>query len=55
MDCTPPGSSVHRILKGRILDRVAFSSSGRESPAADSLLLSHQQSPVLLCKYYIKA
>ena len=27
MDCSPPGSSVHRILQGRILEWVAISSS----------------------------
>ena len=26
MDCSPPGSSVHEILQGRILERVAVSS-----------------------------
>ena len=28
MDCTPPGSSVHRILQVRILEWVAMPSSG---------------------------
>ena len=31
MDCSPPGSSVHRILQARILEWVAISSS-RGSP-----------------------
>ena len=74
MDCSLPGSSVHRLLQGRILDWIAIffsreSSKPRgfitfimeqilllqwESPAADSLLLSHLGGPLLLCKYYIK-
>ena len=28
MDCSLPGSSVHGILKARILERVAFPSAG---------------------------
>ena len=28
MDCSPPGSSVHRILQARILEWVAFPSPG---------------------------
>ena len=28
IDCSPPGSSVHRILQGRILEWVAMPSSG---------------------------
>ena len=56
MDCSPPGSSLHRIFQARILEWVAISSSGDlpdpgikplspASPAlqADSLLLSHPQ------------
>ena len=31
MDCSPPGSSVHRILQARILEWVAISSSSRYS------------------------
>ena len=27
-DCSPPGSSVHRILQARILERVAMHSQG---------------------------
>ena len=60
MDCSPPGSSVHGILQARILEWVAMPSS-RELPhpgiklaslaapalQADSLLLSHQGSPIL--------
>ena len=55
MDCSPPDSSVHRILQARILEWVACPPPGDlpdpgiklESPAlpADSLPLSHQQSP----------
>ena len=61
MDCSLPGSSVHGIFQVRILegDAISFSRDlpglGRprdwtESPAlpADSLLLSHQGSPILL-------
>ena len=28
MDCSPPGSSVHRILQARILEEVAISTLG---------------------------
>ena len=55
LDGGPPGSSVHGILQGRILQWVAISSSRRYSRPgtepvfpllqADSLLLSHQGSP----------
>ena len=55
MDCSPPGSSVHGILQGRILEWVAISFSRGSShmktestsPAwqVDSLPLSHQGSP----------
>ena len=53
MDCNPLGSSVHGILQGRILERVAIpwdlpdSGIKREPPAlqADSLPLSHLGSP----------
>ena len=31
MDCSPPGSSVHRILQARILEWVAMPSSGGSS------------------------
>ena len=31
MDCSPPGSSVHRIFQARILDWVAISSLRRSS------------------------
>ena len=54
MDCSPPGSSVHGILQGRILEWVAFPlpedlpdpGMESESPASqvDSLLLNHQGS-----------
>ena len=58
MDCSPPGSSVHRILQVRILERVAIPFSRRSSPTqgsnSDLLLcrqilyhLSHQRSPVI--------
>ena len=53
MDYSPPGSSVHGILQGRILEWVAvLSSSGSSQPRdwtpalqADSLLLNHLRSP----------
>ena len=61
VDRSPPGSSVHGILLARILELVAIPPPGDlpdpgvepaspESPAlqADSLPLSHQESPCLL-------
>ena len=39
MDCSPPGSSVQRILLARILERVAFSYSRGPSPSRDHLFL----------------
>ena len=56
MDCSPPGSSVHRILQARILEWVAhfllqgiFPTWGSNLHLlhwlADSLLLGHQGSP----------
>ena len=56
MDCSPPGSSVHGIFQGRILEQVAISSSrGSSRPRhqtrvllywqVDSLPLSHLRSP----------
>ena len=57
-DCSPPGSSVHGILQARTLEWIAFPPPGHLAdpeiepvspctPAlqADSLLLSHQESP----------
>ena len=41
MDCIPPGSSVHGILRARILERVAISSSRRSSRPRDRTLVSH--------------
>ena len=35
MDCSLPGSSVHRILKARILDRIAISFSKESSQSRD--------------------
>ena len=59
MDCSPPGASVHGIFQARILERIAFPFSKGSSWCedwtcllhllnwqADSLLLSHQGSPV---------
>ena len=64
--CSPPGSSVHGILQARILEWVAISFSRDlpdpgiepESPEApilqaDSLLLSHQGSPLWRLDPYI--
>ena len=56
-DCSPPGSSIHRISQARILEWIAFPSPG-ELPRpgikpvshawqADSLPLSHQGSPTI--------
>ena len=58
MDCSPPGSSVHGVSQGRILEWITISSSGGifltegSNPShlhvlhwqADSLLLSNQGS-----------
>ena len=35
MDCSPPGSSVHRIFQARILEWVAISSFGGSSQSRD--------------------
>ena len=35
MDCSPPGSSVHRTLQERVLERVAISSSRGSSQPKD--------------------
>ena len=61
MDCSLPGSSVHRILQVRVLEWVAMPSSrdlpnlrieavSPASPAlqVDSLTLSHPQNPLLI-------
>ena len=42
MDCSPPGSSVHRILQARILEWVAISFSRGSSGSRDQT-----SSPVL--------
>ena len=39
-DCSPPGSSVHRILQARMLDWVAISSSRESSQPRDVTLVS---------------
>ena len=41
MDCSPPGSSVHRILQARILEWVAISFSRGSSWPRDLCLLRH--------------
>ena len=38
MDCSPPGSSVHRVLQTRTLEWVAITSSGRSSQPREVLL-----------------
>ena len=40
LDCSPPGSSVHRILQARILEWVAISSSRRSSQSKDQIQVS---------------
>ena len=42
MDCSPPGSSVHRISQARILEQVAISYSRGYSRARDYLLHCRQ-------------
>ena len=42
MDCSPPGSSVHRTPQARILEWVARSNQSLLHRQPDSLLLSHQ-------------
>ena len=41
MDCSPPGSSIHRILQARILERVAISFSKGSSWPRDWTQVSH--------------
>ena len=41
MDCSPPGSSVHGILRARILEWVAISFSRGSSQARDPTRVSH--------------
>ena len=61
MDCSLPGSSVHGIFQARILQmgchfilQGIFPTQGLNSHLlhwqADSLLLSHQESPLLRCR-----
>ena len=40
MNCSPPGSSVHRILQARILEWVAMPSSRESSPPRDQTHIS---------------
>ena len=50
MDCSPPGSLVHRTLQARILEQVAIPDPGIEPVSstlqADSLPLIHQGRPI---------
>ena len=50
MDCSPPGSSVHGILKAGILEQVAFPVSRGFSRSRDWTQVSHIEtgSPALL-------
>ena len=48
MDCSLPGSSVHRISRARILERVAIFSSSRSSPPRDRTQVSALQAAYLL-------
>ena len=41
MDCSPPGSSVHGILQGRILEWVAMTSSKGSSQPRDGTRISY--------------
>ena len=41
MDCSPPGSSVHRILQERILDWVAMPSSRGSFQTRDRMCVSY--------------
>ena len=52
MDCSPPGSSVHRIRQGRIMEWVAIPfSKGSSRPRDQTQVFYHQGSPVILwCK-----
>ena len=41
IDCSPPGSSVHRILQARILEWAAMPSSRGSSQPRDGIYVSH--------------
>ena len=41
MDCSLPGSSIHRILQARVLEWVAISFSRGSSQPRDRTLVSH--------------
>ena len=41
MDCSPPDSSVHGILRARILERVAIPFSGGSSQLRDQISISY--------------
>ena len=41
MNCSPPGSSVHRILQARILEWVVISFSRESSRPRDGAWVSH--------------
>ena len=48
MDCSPPGSSVHRILQARVLEWVAVPST-REPPGIEPTSL---ESPALAGEFF---
>ena len=50
MDCSLPGSSVHAMLKARILEWVAISSSRRPTQPSEQTLSF--MSPALTDKYF---
>ena len=47
-DCSPPGSSVYRILQSRVLEWVAMPSPGHLPDARTNLGLPHCR-PILHC------
>ena len=49
MDCSPPGSSIHKISQARILEWVAISSSRGSSPPRGQTLISCINKRVLYC------
>ena len=49
MDCSPPGSSVHRILQARILEWVAIPFSRGSSPPRDQTWVSRIAGRFLCC------
>jgi len=52
MDCSPPGSSVHRILQSRTLEWAAMPSSRGSSRPMDWIHLSYLTSPTLAGRFF---